>query len=659
MMLTEWAGLLSPRGKRREATWEELEILLSVPVELAEKNSAPGVAPVTFRDDTRSKANVEAVHALVFDLDHNGVDDACKALEGTTIIVHSTYSSTAEKPRCRAWLRLSRSVTADEHARLWIVVANRLLDGDCEPDSSARDASRLNFVPSIPIGGSFAFRSLAGSPLDVSALLSATVERRPASSAWGTAALAGICDRIARAQAGERDSDLTRGCRKVGGIVAGGSLDSGAARARLLAACSSWGPVSAGDAAKVDRWLRYGSLSPLYPPDRNDRNTSNSTTVTGADGMPDGMPDGMRATSEPVLWTAADMAGEPPLPSYVVERLHLAPGRPFALTGYAGTCKSLLMSDLLLGVASGVGAEGEIPTCWGGLEIQRSGRVVHLDLEVGKAGTWRRYAALARGRGFDVATLGDRFRWRSYGPWRLNAVGALDALCRMIDGSVVCLIDSLKASLPGVKENEAAIADFVGLLGEGSEKTGCAISLIHHEGKPPEEGKRSAEYRGRGSSAIQGCLSSQWSASLAEGGVLIEHGKSEHDERLPPLRAQLRKVRVDGHDGLVWTPVEAPALVSVEDLRAAWEADRAAVLEAIRNQQWDAMGGCPGVGVLAAALGRRQADVRLVWTDLAKRGEIVNVSGKGGKYARWRAPETRTPLVYKSVYDVNDDGGAS
>lgn len=231
------------------------------------------------------------------------------------------------------------------------------------------------------------------------------------------------------------------------------------------------------------------------------------------------------------LWSAADMAGDPPVPDYLVPKLHLAgSGRAFGLTAYSGAGKTFLCADIAIAIAGG------FPYCWGDLPVKKHGRVVHLDLEMGRVNLWRRYKRLAYGRGgFDVADLGENLLWRSSPNFRLTQPDAEVLLKRACDGAVLCILDSLKVLSPGVDENDSRFAEGLEKLARVSEQTACAFIVIHHEGKPSADGQREARYRGRGTSAIQGWLSSQWSVRKEKDHWEIDHGKSElgEEERDP------------------------------------------------------------------------------------------------------------------------------
>ena len=84
---------------------------------------------------------------------------------------------------------------------------------------------------------------------------------------------------------------------------------------------------------------------------------------------------------------------------WVCRRLHLAPGRPLCIVGYAGSGKTLLMADMALAFS----APDELPiSFWGGIEVERRGPVAIFDLEVGDFLTEQRLTRLAYGHHADL-----------------------------------------------------------------------------------------------------------------------------------------------------------------------------------------------------------------------------------------------------------------
>lgn len=233
-----------------------------------------------------------------------------------------------------------------------------------------------------------------------------------------------------------------------------------------------------------------------------------------------------------------------PPTAFVCERLHLAPGRPACLVGYAGAGKTLLAADLALAVAA---REEMGVTFWGGLVPDRRGRVLMLDFEVGAEFTQRRLLALTKGRWGSLKDWAGRLAFSSFPRWSLVAPRAEEQLVETLRGYTLCIIDSLAAITPGVDENGKGMADAMALLTRVSERTGCALLILHHEGKPPAEGPRAAHLRARGHSSIQGIWSSQWAVtSQGEGRLLLEHGKTQFEGGARPV---IHTQICDVHDG--------------------------------------------------------------------------------------------------------------
>lgn len=184
---------------------------------------------------------------------------------------------------------------------------------------------------------------------------------------------------------------------------------------------------------------------------------------------------------------------QPPVP-WVVPDLYLAPGRPCLVAGYGYSAKSVSCQALLLAIASGA-------RVWGNYRVQRLGKVLHLDHEQGKRATLLRYQRLSRAMGIGPEDLEDRLRVAALPrKFRLSNSDAEDVLEAAVEGCSVCLIDSLRATIPGVDENDSVVREYLDKLLRISERTGCAFVVIHHAGKNGKD--KSASERARGSSAI-------------------------------------------------------------------------------------------------------------------------------------------------------------
>jgi Protein of unknown function (DUF3987)/Primase C terminal 2 (PriCT-2) len=118
----------------------------------AKQKDGPAWSPATFvSGTTRAAANVKAIHALVGDIDDGVLSaaDIADALREWGCLIHSSYSSSPEKPKYRVIIRYDRSISPEEHAQIREYF-NKLLGGHL--DSAAKDASRLYYLPACPPG---------------------------------------------------------------------------------------------------------------------------------------------------------------------------------------------------------------------------------------------------------------------------------------------------------------------------------------------------------------------------------------------------------------------------------------------------------------------------------------------------------------------------
>lgn len=268
-------------------------------------------------------------------------------------------------------------------------------------------------------------------------------------------------------------------------------------------------------------------------------NSKPTPVVAAADDLPPGVqaeevpppppappPLGMRSTD---AW-----AGEAPPINFVCQALHLAPGRPACVVGFPGCGKTVLAGEIGLAVAE---PDDSTLGAWGGLPIDRRGKVLLIDLEVGEIMTRRRLTRLARGRGREIVDYAGRFFWTCESRLSLRDPQFEEKLTAALEGFTLCIIDSLSKLLGGLNENDnSAISAPMGMLTQVSNATGCAILILHHEGKAPSDGtKREANQRGRGASGIQSEWASQWVVDTnGSGQLLLEQGKTQHGDPCPP-----------------------------------------------------------------------------------------------------------------------------
>jgi hypothetical protein len=155
-------------------TWTELARYLARPASADAKDAAGAWSPALYRNNVRRKSNVVTVGALVVDVDEGGdVGRVADALGRYRGIVHSTFSSSPESPRCRIVLALAQPLDAPTYSRTHAVVRWHLGQAGVIADEGAKDASRLSYTPVVRAGAAYSFRAIDGVPLDACAVLAA------------------------------------------------------------------------------------------------------------------------------------------------------------------------------------------------------------------------------------------------------------------------------------------------------------------------------------------------------------------------------------------------------------------------------------------------------------------------------------------------------
>lgn len=214
-------------GEPLRLTWDELAVRLMRPTIGTDKASAGAWSPARYRGNVRQKNAIECVHALVIDVDEAGDVErvaAVLASGGYRAIVHETFTSTSDAPRCRPVLALSRPIDAPTYEAVHRIVRAHLAAAGVVADEAAKDSSRVSYWPVRRAGASYGFRVLDGRPLDVDAVLAAQppeperpkrdrVERDdadPADPAYRAGALVSAALEVATASAGDRHGTLCR-----------------------------------------------------------------------------------------------------------------------------------------------------------------------------------------------------------------------------------------------------------------------------------------------------------------------------------------------------------------------------------------------------------------------------------------------------------------
>lgn len=217
-----WAFRRTPQmGIAVRFTWGELARWLATPTIGRVKDHAGAWSPALYRDNVRRKTALVHACALVVDVDEGGeVDRVAGVLSRYRAIVHSTFSSTADAPRCRIVLPLAEPIDVATYEASHAIVRAHLRTASIEADEGAKDASRVSYAPVVRAAKEYRFRDLHGAPLDARAMLAAqppppprSVPRLPApehADAYARAALRRGADAVAGSSPGTRHYALSR-----------------------------------------------------------------------------------------------------------------------------------------------------------------------------------------------------------------------------------------------------------------------------------------------------------------------------------------------------------------------------------------------------------------------------------------------------------------
>ena len=184
--ITEFQSRTKPLGKVIHTTWEDLVERLKNPVftdetsdeyvamtneERSEVKDVGGYVAGELEKGKREKKAIKSRCILTIDADdatdHDVDDFTC--MEDYVFFVHTTHTSTAERPRLRWLFPLSRPVTAEEY-RLLIGVAKTWVGADTI-DETTDQPERLMFWPSVSFEADYNFWSGGRIVLDPDSVL--------------------------------------------------------------------------------------------------------------------------------------------------------------------------------------------------------------------------------------------------------------------------------------------------------------------------------------------------------------------------------------------------------------------------------------------------------------------------------------------------------
>jgi len=242
-----------------------------------ERSSKDGRAwsPVTYRPgSTRAKTNVQQVHALVLDIDHQELP--LDLLEGLEYVAHTTYSHSQTDPRWRVVLPLAESIPGAAWPEFWLR-ANAHFGGCIDP--ATKDASRIFYLPSCQPNMPHETRQQHGRFLDQATLppvpqyvepkkLPRQTQNTSSLAAWASRFFEAKLGDLASMSRGERNAQCNRLAYLVGGLIADGrhGLVENDIAQELLGACIQNGLVADDGQRSVEATIASGLTSGQQKP---------------------------------------------------------------------------------------------------------------------------------------------------------------------------------------------------------------------------------------------------------------------------------------------------------------------------------------------------------------------------------------------------------
>lgn len=451
-----------------------------------ENKDGPAFSPVTYREGTtRGKANVEAVHALVLDIDHAG-EPPWDLLERWEYVGHTTFQHTPAAPRWRVVIPLSRPVSGTDWPGVWLR-ANAYFANCLDP--STKDSSRIFFFPSCPPGAEHLVRQQHAALLDPDELPEVPVYAPPPRinntavrsylGSWAARFTQAKCDQLALMP---RESGRNSACNRIAHLLAGlvadpsHNLGEDVVREGLLEACARNGLIAEDGErsvlATIESGFESGIMRPWSPADQDQ--------LLGTRKY-------QRSYEEPQVVDIRELRLDiVRMSDVVVEPIHwlwrgrLARGKLTLLMGDPGLGKSLITHWLGALVSTG----GQWPD---GGECERSAAIV-FTLEDALADTVKpRLIAAGANMNRVIAVRGVVDQKASLDA-RMFALEEHVALLEQLvveEGASLIVMDPVSSYL-GANVNthkETDVRRVLSMLGQMAERTGVAVLMVIHLNK--------------------------------------------------------------------------------------------------------------------------------------------------------------------------------
>jgi len=472
---------------------------------------------------------------------------------------------------------------------------------------------------------------------------------------WALGALERECSTVRESKEGTRNAQLNTSAFNLGTIVGGGSLDAGTVRRSLRDAALEAGlgefealkTILSGMSAGQQKEVRSAPTRDAAGFTRS--LSSAGAASSGSNGVAAG--NGARAASsgEPAGPDDPPAQPKPPAPSamrpmydtgqlfaqlpeqrWTVGGLQIGAGRPTLFAGYGASAKTLASQQLALAVASG-------RPVWNRFETS-PGVVLHIDYEQTFYATAKRYQRLALGHGIDLAELGDRIRYVEMPRAWLDRPDGEDEYLRACDGIDLVIVDALRGAAPHTDENDSLFRRAIDSLTYVSQRTGAAILVLHHAGKPKDGHTADARTLARGSSAIydaSGCVFNLQARPGAPARLVTQVKTPAEADGAPlaPFELVVDDVAFDGVPNagvrVYW---QEPAIVDVgEQAEKAFQHDAEIILKAIRRNNGKSS------NAIVSRCGMPRARALEVLRTLGEELRVIVEPGPG-KTKRYRLP---------------------
>lgn len=304
----------------------------------------------------------------------------------------------------------------------------------------------------------------------------------------------------------------------------------------------------------------------------------------------------------------------PPVP-WVCESLRIAPGAVTCFAGFGYSGKTVAAQSLVLSVVSGTKA-------FGVYSVTR-GKGAHSDYEQGYRLSAERYQRLSVGQAVDLGELRDGdLRFVPLPMVYLDDAKAFDWYMKLADGCSILVVDSVRAALPTVEENDSKVRVHLDMLARVSERTSCAVTVIHHAKKDQAGGSTDKRQSLRGSSALFDACQTVWHVQGEEGQPSVWSLVKDRLMGSSDVRFGLRWEDLDGRRGLY------PVHLEPEQLEEG-AADTSAYLKLVGRILAAVRAGADSKNAVfrAGVYGNRNKLFKVI-DELLEDGKLSNVDGK-------------------------------